>query len=72
MQAIVNSFIVLGLAISFVSSLIMMIVFFNLGFVTDRIALAEPNQLIARIEAMLAVIGFAANLFILRYVLKGI
>ena len=72
MRAIVNSFIVLGLAISFVSSLIMIIVFFNLGFVTDRIALAEPNQLIAQTEAMLAVVGFVGNLFIIRYVLKDV
>ena len=43
---------------------------FNLGFVSDRIALAEPNQLIDRLETLLAAVGFAANLFILRYVLK--
>ena len=72
MRAIVNSFIVLGLVVSFVSSMIMLLIFFNLGFVSDRIALAEPNQLIARVEAMLAVIGFVTNMFILRHVLKGI
>jgi len=72
MRAIVNSFIVLGLVVSFVSTFILMFVFFNLGFVTDQVALVEPNRLIAQTEAMLAVVGFVGNLFIIRYVLKAV